>query len=192
MDGGIAAVIAGGVGIVGALGGALIGGRFAVNAASLSGQSAHELSRLEARRQAYSALGTAAFRFSRKVAGIRHIVSERLSNPDADYVPVPVGEHEELEERLDEVAHAAMVVQLQGPHELVDMAWDVYVYCQRAERALAEYAVTTRFGAAETEAALEDSVDAVSRARGIFLSNGRAYLAAEPVPVQGEPYRRGA
>ncbi|MET7527983.1 hypothetical protein [Streptomyces sp900116325] len=135
-------------------------------------------------------MGTAAFRLSRKVARIRCIVSERLSNLDADHVPVPVSEYEELEERLDEVAHAAMVVQLQGPHELVGMAWDIYVHCQRAERALAEYAVTTRFGAAAAEAALEESVDAASRARGIFLSNGRAYLAGEPVPVQAEFYRR--
>lgn len=192
MDGGIAAIIAGLVGVVGTLGGALVGGRAAVTAASLAGESNQEVSRREARRQAYANLGTAAFAFSRKVDDIRQILDRRWAGPKPTYVPVPADEYKALDARLDEVAHTAVGVQLHGPNELVDLAWNVYFASVQVERELAEYANVGRSGLEEVRRALDAASNDASRARGIFLSNGRAHLEGAPVPIQGEPDLRTA
>ncbi|GAA3471940.1 hypothetical protein GCM10018965_064930 [Nonomuraea roseola] len=187
MDGGIVAILTGLVGVAGTLGGALVGRRGAVKVASVTSDSNHELARQAARRQAYAALGTAAFRFGRKVADIQQIMDRRWAGSRPTHVPVPAEEYAALDACLDEVAHTAISVQLHGPGELVDMAWDVYFACQRAERALAKYGVVGRPKLDEIREALDAATMEASRARGIFLSNGRAHLEGKPVPLQGEP-----
>ncbi|GGK62593.1 hypothetical protein Ppa06_21110 [Planomonospora parontospora subsp. parontospora] len=160
--------------------------------ASVTSDSNHELARQAARRQAYAALGTAAFRFGRKVVDIQQIMDKRWAGSHPTHVAVPAEEYAALDACLDEVAHTAISVQLHGPVELVDMAWDIYVTCQRAERALAKYGVVCRSTLEEIRGALEAAMNEVSRARGIFLSNGRAHLEGKPVPLQGDPTLRTA
>jgi hypothetical protein len=169
MDGGIAAIIAGLVGVVGALGGTLVGGRAAVAAASVASESNQELSRQEARRQAYAALGTAAFLFSRKAVDIQQILDERWVGSKPTYVPVPAEEYSALDARLDEVAHTAIGVQLHGPTELVDLAWDVYVAYGRVKRALADYGVVGRPGLEKVKRALENAYSEALAARRLGL-----------------------
>ncbi|WP_433245952.1 hypothetical protein ACQPYK_44375 [Streptosporangium sp. CA-135522] len=169
--------------------------------ASVASDSNHESARQAARRQAYAALGTAAFRFGRKVVDIQQIMDKRWAGQIMDkrwagsrptHVGVPAEEYAALDACLDEVAHTAISVQLHGPVELVDMAWDIYAACQRAERALAKYGVVGRSGLEEIRGALEAAMNEASRARGIFLSNGRAHLEGKPVPLQAEPTLRTA
>lgn len=190
MDGGVVAILTGLVGVAGTLLGALVGRRGAVRAASIASDSSHELARQAARRQAYASLGTAAFRFGRKVADIQQIMDKRWAGSRPTHVPVPAEEYTALDVCLDEVAHTAITVQLHGPNELVDLAWDVYVACQRAERMLANYGVVGRSSLEETQKALRVAMNETSRARGIFLSNGRACLEGTPVPLKGEPTLR--
>jgi hypothetical protein len=70
------------------------------------------------------------------------------------------------------------------------MAWDVYVACQRTERTLAKYGVVGRSSLEEIQGALRAAMNEASRARGIFLSNGRACLVGTPVPLKGKPTLR--
>ncbi|WP_440103529.1 hypothetical protein [Streptosporangium sp. H16] len=187
MDGGIVAILTGIVGVAGTLGGALVGRRGAVKVASATSDSNHELARQAARRQAYVALGTAAFRFGRKVVDIQQIMDKRWAGSRPTHVAVPTEEYAALDACLDEVAHTAINVQLHGPVELFDMAWDVYTACQHVERALAKYGVVSKSSLEEVKGALETAMNEASRARGIFLSNGRAHLEGKSVPLQAKP-----
>ncbi|MFI1739519.1 hypothetical protein [Streptomyces sioyaensis] len=91
---------------------------------------------------------------------------------------------------LDEVAHKAMLVQLHGPAEIVGLAWDISLHCERTERSLSDYAIAGRSGAEAARRKVEEALEGVSKARGVFLSNGRAHLDGLPVPLEGEPYLR--
>ncbi|MCQ8829887.1 hypothetical protein [Streptomyces malaysiensis] len=188
MDAAIAAVVAAAVGALAALVGARIGGRSAVEAAAVAGAESHELSRAEARCAAYADLGTAAFQFSRTFVNAQTVINGRHFGISPEWQQVDPALYSTLDSRQDDVAHAAMIVQLHGPMEIVDLAWDIYAQCQRAERRLAEYAVALRPGAEEARRRAEEAWNAVSRARGIFLSNGRAHLEGQPIPLEGEPY----
>ncbi|MFF0310587.1 hypothetical protein ACFYSC_24410 [Streptosporangium sp. NPDC004379] len=158
----------------------------------MTSDSNHELARHAARRQAYAALGTAAFRFGRKVVDIQQIMDKRWTGSRPTHVAVPTEEYAALDACLDEVAHTAISVQLHGPVELVDMAWDVYTACQHTERALAKYGVVSKSSLEEARGVLETAMNEASRARGIFLSNGRAHLEGKPMSLQIKPALRTA
>jgi hypothetical protein len=120
MDAGIAAVAAGAVGIIGALGGAFVGGRAAVTAAKVAGTGNRELARLQARRQAYADLGSAAFHFTTTADDVVVVFNRRFSGSTPTHVPVPEELYSQLDTRLDDVTHAAVMVQLEGPTEITN------------------------------------------------------------------------
>jgi hypothetical protein len=189
MDAGIAAVAAGAVGIIGALGGAFVGGRAAVTAAKVAGTGNRELARLQARRQAYADLGSAAFHFTTTADDVVVVFNRRFSGSTPTHVPVPEELYSQLDTRLDDVTHAAVMVQLEGPTEITNLAWDAYAYCHRAERRLSEYGVSLAPGAARARQSVDQALEDARRARGTFLSNARAHLEGQPIPLAGEPYR---
>lgn len=154
----------------------------------MAGATSHELSRMAARRSAYADLGTAAFRFSRKLVEVQGVINSRFFGSNPTWEQIDPSLYAALDSALDDVAHRAMIVQLHGPAEIVDLAWEIYAYSQRAERRLSEYAVTTRSRAEEVRQEVEDAWNAVSKSRGIFLANGRAHLEGEPIPLETEPY----
>ncbi|MFC4464292.1 hypothetical protein ACFPH6_06885 [Streptomyces xiangluensis] len=186
----MAALAAAIVGALGALGGAKIGGRSAVDAAAVAGAHEHELSRMEVRRSAYADLGTAAFRFSRTARAIQAAIDPRFAGSSATWEPVDPALYEALDSTLDDVAHKAMLVQLHGPREIVGIAWDITLHCQRTERSLSDYVVTSRSGAEAARQRIDEALEGVSKARGVFLANGRAHLDGLLVPLEGEPYLR--
>lgn len=165
-----------------------MGARSAVEAAAVAGTGTHELSRQEARRGVYADLGTAAFRFSRAVAESQQVIDRRFREGDPEGTPYGPDFHERLGSTLDDVAQAAVMVQLHGPAEIVDMAWNIYLHCYATERRLREYRIASPAGANDASLGVDAAREAASKARGVFLSNARAHLEGQPIPLEGEPY----
>ncbi|MFJ3649306.1 hypothetical protein [Streptomyces murinus] len=190
MDAGIAALAVAVVGVVGALGGARIGGRSAVDAAAVAGAKTQELSRMQVRRDAYADLGTSAFLFTRAARAVEVAITPRFQSPDVSWATIDPALYGALDAALGDVAHKAMLVQLHGPAEIVGLAWDISLHCERTERGLSVYADARRSEAAVARHNVEEALEGVSKARGVFLANGRAHLDGLSVPLQGEPYLR--
>jgi hypothetical protein len=190
MDEGLAAVLAAATGVVGALAGSFLGGRAALTAARIAHESEHELRHLDARRASYAGLGRAAWGFNRKCADIIQIIARRYSPGSIPgEVRVPPDEWSALDRALDDVGEAASYVQLNGPDEIVPLAADLYRKCMRVERALSWYNLATRSGQKKYRARVDAAFNESSKARGVFLGNGRAHLDGVAIPLRGEPTR---
>jgi hypothetical protein len=187
VDAGVAAVVAGMVGVAGALGGAWVGSHGAIVAAKMTARADNELMLRQTRRNSYANLVSAALRFEAKIADIMVIMNHRWIGPVPAHIPIPGDMYTNLDDALDEVEHDAVTVQLDGPIEITNIAWDVYVFCRRIERKLSEYGIAGRQNAVQARQEVEKALRDVARARGVFASNGRAHIAGKTIPLAGEP-----